>query len=489
MSSNSDERTVQRWGYAQFGMRSAMTQARDLIEFKDRVGSAPWAIAGDFNIITCPQESFDFNGAQGITGVMQDFRGYLETLDVLDHRFSGAVFTWCNLRDENPLSRKLDRFLVNHSWLTVFSNSVVEFLAPGCSDHSPCYMILKTPLFRPPKPFKFFNFRVEHPDFLRIVHDSWSLSVSGGNPLQNLFLRLKRLKVPLKNLNKEVFGDISNRARAKQVELEHLQSGLMRNPSAASIENVKIVAAELKNLLRAEELFFRQRSRIQYVKEGDQNSAFFFRHVTARNKVNTIRIMFDDQGTRLEAYEDISKELVRFFSSSLGNVDPNVTGISDELLKDILGVELSEDMREGLIAPVLGKEIKDVIFVMNGDKAPGSDGYTAKFFQVAWEVVGADVVKGIQFFFDSCSLPIAFNSTVITLVPKVLAPMKATDFRPISLCNIIYKCITKILTNRMKQWLSVLILPNQGAFLSGCDIVDNVLLAQELGGDSIDWFV
>ncbi|KAK9009284.1 hypothetical protein V6N11_035826 [Hibiscus sabdariffa] len=94
-------------------------------------------------------------------------------------------------------------------------------------------------------------------------------------------------------------------------------------------------------------------------KKRDQNS-FFFRHVAARNKANTIRVLFDDQGTRLETYEDISKELIRFFSSSLGEVDLNVTGISDELLKDILGVELSEGMREGLITPVLGKEIKDV---------------------------------------------------------------------------------------------------------------------------------
>ncbi|KAK9002582.1 hypothetical protein V6N11_025253 [Hibiscus sabdariffa] len=94
--------------------------------------------------------------------------------------------------------------------------------------------------------------------------------------------------------------------------------------------------------------------------------------------------------------------------------DPNVMEVPNELLKDILGVGLTEEMCEALIAPVFGKEIKDVMFAM-------------KFFQAAWEVVGGDVIKGIQFFFESCTLAVAFNSTVITLVPKVLAPMKATE--------------------------------------------------------------
>ncbi|KAK8570568.1 hypothetical protein V6N13_032185 [Hibiscus sabdariffa] len=77
------------------------------------------------------------------------------------------------------------------------------------------------------------------------------------------------------------------------------------------------------------------------------------------------------------------------------DANSNVEEVSDELLRDILGVGLTEKMCEALIALVLGREIKDVLFAMDGNKAPGPDGYTAKFFQAAWGIVGGDVIKGV----------------------------------------------------------------------------------------------
>ncbi|KAK8626999.1 hypothetical protein V6N13_134628 [Hibiscus sabdariffa] len=120
------------------------------------------------------------------------------------------------------------------------------------------------------------------------------------------------------------------------------------------MRKVKAASDELKDLLKAEELLFRQKSRVQYVKEGDQSFVFFFRQVAARNKANTIRVLLDGQGNKLEQFDDIPREFIQFFSNSLGIVDHNVTEVSDALLKDILGVGLTEGMCEGLIASVLG---------------------------------------------------------------------------------------------------------------------------------------
>ncbi|KAK8585289.1 hypothetical protein V6N13_139223 [Hibiscus sabdariffa] len=80
------------------------------------VGASPWAIVGDFNVMNCPQESSDYDGSQGVTGAMQDFLDCQESIDVVDHPFLGVLFTWCNLREEAPLLRKLDRFLVNQDY-------------------------------------------------------------------------------------------------------------------------------------------------------------------------------------------------------------------------------------------------------------------------------------------------------------------------------------------------------------------------------------
>ncbi|KAK8586403.1 hypothetical protein V6N13_009996 [Hibiscus sabdariffa] len=156
----------------------------------------------------------------------------------------------------------------------MFPSASVEFLLPDCSDHCSSHLILKTPLFRPPKPFKLSDFWVEHPGFLKIVEDSW-VQPAGGNPLQLLFTKLKRLKGPLKQFNKGVFGDISARVQAHQVELDNLQKKLLLNPNANNLMREMIVAKELHDHYRVEEQFLDISQRIQCIRKGDQNSGFF----------------------------------------------------------------------------------------------------------------------------------------------------------------------------------------------------------------------
>ncbi|KAK8648745.1 hypothetical protein V6N13_129488 [Hibiscus sabdariffa] len=109
---------------------------RTLVDVKRSVGDCPWALAGDFNITFSPQESSDYNGSQRITGAMQEFLDCKDELDVVDHSYTGSLFTWCNCREEGLLSRKLDRILVNQSWFTKFPSALVVFRLPDCSDHS-----------------------------------------------------------------------------------------------------------------------------------------------------------------------------------------------------------------------------------------------------------------------------------------------------------------------------------------------------------------
>ncbi|KAL4341779.1 hypothetical protein GQ457_08G014740 [Hibiscus cannabinus] len=154
---------------------------------------------------------------------MKEFRDCLDTLDVVDHPFSGSIFTWCNFQEDAPLSWNLDRVLINQAWFDRFPASSVEFLDPNCSDHCPSFVTLKIPLGRPPKTFKLFGFWVDHPEFMQVVTESWALPAV-GNPLKMLFAKLKMLKVALREFNREHFGDVSKRVLLKRVELSNLQS-------------------------------------------------------------------------------------------------------------------------------------------------------------------------------------------------------------------------------------------------------------------------
>jgi hypothetical protein len=114
---------------------------------------------------------------------------------------------------------------------------------------------------------------------------------------------------------------------------------------------------------------------------------------------------------------------------------------------------------------------------MKANKVPGPDGFSAEFFKAAWPDVGKEVVKAIKNFFLSSMLLNEVNATIITLVPKKINPSSMGDFRPISCCNVIYKCITKILSNRMLPFLGDLVRMNQSAFIPSRSMSENVLLA------------
>ena len=91
------------------------------------------------------------------------------------------------------------------------------------------------------------------------------------------------------------------------------------------------------------------------------------------------------------------------------------------------------------------------MFSIDDSKAPGPNGFSSRFFKAAWSIIGSDVSAAVVSFFNLGSLLREINCTIIALVPKVPNPGSMHDYRPISCCNTIYKCISKIITVRIKH--------------------------------------
>ncbi|XP_061344062.1 uncharacterized protein LOC133290031 [Gastrolobium bilobum] len=113
-------------------------------------------------------------------------------------------------------------------------------------------------------------------------------------------------------------------------------------------------------------------------------------------------------------------------------------------------------------------------------KAPGPDGLQAVFFQSHWKLVGDSVCRLIVVIFLDPGKVKEINKSLICLIPKKDCPECMKDFRPISLCNVVYKAVTKIITDRLRDFMPRLVAPNQCSFIKGRQSADNNIVAQEV---------
>eukprot|EP00253_Pinus_taeda_P013625 PITA_13625 len=153
-------------------------------------------------------------------------------------------------------------------------------------------------------------------------------------------------------------------------------------------------------------------------------------------------------------------------------------GETNDFLSNI--PQLVNDEENTVISrPITTEEVIQVIWSMEADKAPGLDGFSIHFYQSCWEVIKSDLLKMIKGFMIKAKIGGGIKSTFLALIPKETNPETFARFRPISLCNASYKIIAKLLANRLKPLLKKLISSNQGGFVEGRYIMDNVIQVQE----------
>uniref|UniRef100_A0A8I6YHP9 Reverse transcriptase domain-containing protein n=1 Tax=Hordeum vulgare subsp. vulgare TaxID=112509 RepID=A0A8I6YHP9_HORVV len=156
--------------------------------------------------------------------------------------------------------------------------------------------------------------------------------------------------------------------------------------------------------------------------------------------------------------------------------DPTLS--PDEVL-DCIAPKVNAEMNDSLCKPYSDEEISNALFQIGPLKALGCDGLPTRFFQRNWALLKAEITTAVREFFVSGIMPEGVNDTAIVLIPKVPHPKDLKDFRPISLCNVIYKIVSKCMVNRLRPVLTELISENQSAFIPGRLITDNSIIAFE----------
>ena len=141
-------------------------------------------------------------------------------------------------------------------------------------------------------------------------------------------------------------------------------------------------------------------------------------------------------------------------------------------------ISLSE--AEAIELPFSEAEIYAALMGMNGDKAPGPDGFTMVFWQSCWEIVKEDILDLFKEFHEQNSFIKSLNHTFLVLLPKKGGVEDLSDYRPISLLGGLYKLLANVLANRLKKVIGKVISPDQNAFIKGRQILDGSLIANEV---------
>nr|GEU47038.1 hypothetical protein [Tanacetum cinerariifolium] len=311
------------------------------------------------------------------------------------------------------------------------------------SDHSPAVLCLPTTVKAKPKPFKFLNILIQNSRFKQVVMEGWNRDVSGFN-MYKAVLKLRHLKKPLRKL---MFDN--------EEEVMYVQA--------------------FNEAILLEERFLKQKAKVDWLRDGDSNSAYFHKSVKSRISQSRIDVITNSEGLIFENEKvgDAFFSHYEVFLGQPGNVSPIcTTNLFLNRLDSAAALEMVRDISD--------QEVKEAMFSMGNDKSSGPDGFTAAFFKGAWDIVANDVTNAVREFFINGKLLKELNHTIIALVLKVVSPSRVNDFRPISCCNVLFKCISKIIANRIKESLKVLISVNQSTFVPGRNISDNILLTQEL---------
>nr|XP_016495240.1 PREDICTED: uncharacterized protein LOC107814346 [Nicotiana tabacum] len=290
----------------------------------------PWFISGNFNNVLTTDDRI---GQPVTTSEVQDFKQYIDNMQLTPLRTKGCFFTWCNKHHASDrVYSKIDWAFGNISWTQTYGHLEADFLEPGVSDHSPIVIKLWKRRTIYPKPFKLYMLTMDHKDFNPMVNKVWEQQ-ERHDPMALIWLKLKRLKDEAKGLHKTM---------------------------------------------------------------------------TSYEKQN----MSD-----LEKWSTIEETILSYVGKANGLMPcPNTSIIK-------AGNYLTLQHQQELIMDITHEEIDEAIRDMPTDKAPGVDGR----MMPAW------------------------NCTAITLIPKVPAPSKVKDYRPIACCTALYNVVAKILTRLIKR--------------------------------------
>jgi hypothetical protein len=305
--------------------------------------------------------------------ITTSFRNTLSLCDLQDLGYTGSKYTWTNKHPGDQLIlARLDRFLATSDWITRFhkynNNHLLRFKSNHCPillDFSPVLPLMS--LKQGPKMQRFEQIWTRNEQHIARVKEAWTSNQG------HLSHRLHRTLDHLHSWGHNLFGILPRKIKQAQEELMQLNQ---RHGSMDLSQQIKDKENELDNLLDREEIWWKQRSRVDWLQHGDNNTKYFHMKASQRRKRNKITELKDCSGKSWREHTDIERILLDHFNMLFQKQQTQNIASTVEVVKD----KLSQDMKEYLGTSFSELEVYNAIKDMKSMAAPGPDGLPALFY-------------------------------------------------------------------------------------------------------------
>ena len=376
------------------------------------------------------------------------------------------------IEDGGSIKERLDRGICNSEWRLLFPKAVILHLGAINSDHCPLLLDSNPTDYLMPHLFRFVAAWLRDPRCFEVIRLAWKKVFYGCSGLK-LCRKQRATTSALKRWNKDEFGYCQTRISELTSQIEVIQS------KEVSVTNARIKAnlqSELNEWLTRNDLIWKQKSREIWLRNGDRNTRFFHLSTIIRRRQDSIDTIRSDFGDWIIEKKDIYSHIEDKFKSLFTEEEISCPPDLGNLMLPVISPEDNAELCKILSA----EEIKNVIFNMQSLKAPGPDGLPPLFYKQSWHIVGHSVIKAVQDFFIEGKMHAELNNTLIVLIPKISNPSSINHYRLISLCNVVYKAISKLLVAKLRPMLDTIITPCQSAFVPGRWIGENQVIVKEL---------
>ncbi|XP_062105698.1 uncharacterized protein LOC133817249 [Humulus lupulus] len=267
-------------------------------DLQDLSVMGPWIVMGDFNDILAKEERI---GNRVRYKTSTDFTDCVANCQLEDVKYSGSFYTWCNKQHgEDRIYSKIDRVLANEVWLSLFPDVEIVFLNEGLFDHTPAVLTVYSNVPCGRKPFKYFNMWSTHPEYFDKVKVIWQQQVT-GKKMYRIITKLKALKAVFKEINAQGYSDITSAEIQARDHLVECQDKLQREPLNPVIHVMELEARNRYAKVHKDYFsFLQQKSKLNWARNGDENSTLFHISIQERRRHNRILSIVNSKGDRVD---------------------------------------------------------------------------------------------------------------------------------------------------------------------------------------------